>query len=168
VTQQSNSKEAYCWDRILTLPCQFHVIYWGPLSARYWSPCTKMIDAVCKLIIFVKMLYRITKTSRNERVTLRVYNTYPTRVRCMRPWSHGTDTSGSLICKLQYTKRFLLRSRHFLFVTIRTGRGGSGIAHAIKTWIPAVSFHMGNILLRAFPKPIWPLETAPIILGHGV
>jgi hypothetical protein len=32
----------------------------------------------------------------------------------------------------------------------------------------AVSFHVGNINLRAFPKPLWPLETAPIILVHSV
>jgi hypothetical protein len=30
------------------------------------------------------------------------------------------------------------------------------------------SFHVGNRLLRALPKPLWPLETAPIILVHGV
>jgi hypothetical protein len=52
---------------------------------------------------------------------------------------------------------------YFLFVTSRTARergvgGRSGIAHATKTWIPAVSFHVGNILVRAFPKPLWPLE----------
>jgi hypothetical protein len=33
---------------------------------------------------------------------------------------------------------------------------------------PAVSFHVRNILLRAFPKPLWPFETAPIILVHAV
>jgi hypothetical protein len=56
------------------------------------------------------------------------------------------------------------------FVMSRTEkeRGGSGIAHEIKTWIIAVSFHMGNILLCVFPKPLWPLETAPIILVHAV
>jgi hypothetical protein len=95
-------------------------------------PCTRMIDAVWKLSIFVSMLYRITKTSRNERVTLRVYNTYPTNVRRVHSWSHGTHPGGSLIRKLQNTKRSLLRSRHFLFVTSLTERGGSGIAHAIK------------------------------------
>jgi hypothetical protein len=46
--------------------------------------------------------------------------------------------------------------------------GGSGTAHAIKTWIPAVSYHVGNITLRIFPKPLWPLEIAPIILVHAV
>jgi hypothetical protein len=34
--------------------------------------------------------------------------------------------------------------------------------------MPAVSFHVGNILLSAFPKRLWPLETAPIILVHGI
>jgi hypothetical protein len=86
-----------------------------------------MIDAVWKLIMFVSMLYRITKSSRNERVTLRVYNTYSTSVRYMHPWSHGTHPGGSLIRKLQHTKRFLLRSRHFLFVTPRIERRGEGL-----------------------------------------
>jgi hypothetical protein len=83
-----------------------------------------MIDAVWKLIIFVSMLYRITKTSRNERVTLRVYNAYSTSVWCMYPWSHGTHLGGGLIHKLQHTKCFLLWICHFLFVTSWTDRGG--------------------------------------------
>jgi hypothetical protein len=65
-----------------------------------------------------------------------------------------------MLRKLQHTKRFLLRSRHFLFVTSWTERGGGGvsvIAHAIKTWIPDVSFHVGNILLSALPNSLWPL-----------
>jgi hypothetical protein len=56
-----------------------------------------MIDAVWKLIIFVIMLYRITKFSWNERVTPLVYNVYPNSVRCVHPWSHGTHPSVSLI-----------------------------------------------------------------------
>jgi hypothetical protein len=59
--------------------------------------CAKMIDAVWKLIIFVNMLNRFTKTSGNERVTLWVYKTDPTSFRYMHPWSHGTYPSGSLI-----------------------------------------------------------------------
>jgi hypothetical protein len=42
--------------------------------SRIRTPCTKMIDAVWKLIMFVNMLYRSTKTSRNERVILELYN----------------------------------------------------------------------------------------------
>lgn len=56
-----------------------------------------MIDTVWKLIIFESMLNRITKTSGNERVTLRVYNTYPICVRCMHTWSHGRHPGGSII-----------------------------------------------------------------------
>jgi hypothetical protein len=52
-----------------------------------------MIDAVWKLNIFVSMLSRITKASRNERVTLRVHNTYPTSVRC----THVTHPDSSVI-----------------------------------------------------------------------
>jgi hypothetical protein len=44
----------------------------------------------------------------------------------------------------------------------------SGIAHAIKTLISAVSFNGGNIHFRAFSKPLCPLETAPIILVHAI
>jgi hypothetical protein len=50
----------------------------------------------------------------------------------------------------------------FIFVkslTEREREGGSSVAHEIKTSIPAVSFHLGNILLCAFPKPFWPHET---------
>jgi hypothetical protein len=46
-----------------------------------------------------------------------------------------------MLHKLQHTKRFLLRSRHYRFVTSQTEREEeSGIAHAHKTWAPAVSF----------------------------
>jgi len=60
----------------------------------------------------------------------------------------------SVLHKLQHTKRLLLWSRHYRFVTSWTEREeGSGIAHAHKTWTPAVSFHVGNLLLGAFWKP---------------
>ena len=36
----------------------------------------KMIGAVLKLIIFTSMVNRIINTSRNERITQRVYDTY--------------------------------------------------------------------------------------------
>jgi hypothetical protein len=74
-----------------------------------YTPCTKMIDAVWKLIILVSMLYRITKASRNERVTLWVYNTYPTSVRCLCPWSHCTNPGGSLIANCSTRNAFCSR-----------------------------------------------------------
>ena len=53
--------------------------------------------------------------------------------------------------KLQHTKRLLLLSRHYRFVTSHTGREeGSGIAHAHKTWTPAVSFHVGKLNSACF------------------
>jgi len=56
-----------------------------------------------------------------------------------------------MLRKLQHTKRFLLQSRHYRFATSQTEREeGSGIAHAHKTWTPAVSFHVGNLPMRAF------------------
>jgi len=58
-----------------------------------------------------------------------------------------------MLHKMQYTKRFLLRSCNYRFVPSQTEREeGSGIAHAHKTWTPAVSLHMGNLLLCAFWK----------------
>jgi len=38
--------------------------------------CIKMIGAVLKLIVFTSMVNRIINTSRNERVTQQVYDTY--------------------------------------------------------------------------------------------
>jgi hypothetical protein len=74
-----------------------------------------------------------------------------------------------MLHKLQQTKFFLIQRSYFLFVTSRTEReGGSGIAYAIKTWISTVSFRVGNIHLRTFPKPLWPLEIAPVTLVHAV
>jgi len=56
-----------------------------------------------------------------------------------------------MLHKLQHTKRLLLRSRHYRFVTSQPEREeGSGVAQAHKTWTPAVSFHVGNLLLRVF------------------
>ena len=39
--------------------------------------CIKMTGAVLKLIIFTRMVNRIINTSRNERVTQQIYDTYP-------------------------------------------------------------------------------------------
>jgi len=41
-----------------------------------YTGCIKMIGAVLKLIIFTSMVKRIINTSRNERVTQQVYDTY--------------------------------------------------------------------------------------------
>jgi len=45
-----------------------------PAVSRY-AGCIKMIGAVWKLIMFTSMVNRIINTSRNERVTLQVYDT---------------------------------------------------------------------------------------------
>jgi hypothetical protein len=59
-----------------------------------------------------------------------------------------------MVHKLQHTKRFLLQSSHYRCVTSQTEREEwSENAHAHKTWTPAVSFHVGSLLLRAFSKP---------------
>ena len=44
-------------------------------SFRAYTGCIKMIGAVWKLIIFTSMVNRLINTSRNERVTLKVYDT---------------------------------------------------------------------------------------------
>ena len=41
-----------------------------------YTGCIKMIGAVLKLIIFTSMVNRIINTSRNERITQQVYDTY--------------------------------------------------------------------------------------------
>jgi len=43
-----------------------------------------MIGAVLKSIIFTSMVNRIINTSRNERVTLQVYDTYLSLLNCRR------------------------------------------------------------------------------------
>jgi len=71
-----------------------------------------------------------------------------------RRHARWTEKNWFLLHKLQHTKRLLLRSLHYRFVTSQIEREeGSGIAHAHKTWTPALSFHVGNLLLRAFWKP---------------
>jgi hypothetical protein len=187
--------------------------------------CIKMIGAVWKSIIFTSTMKKLTNTSKDERVTLQVYDTclqmFPffglRRKDCLIRSTFSSDTRGRpalftlqrhpivwncwyrslmllgiflykgksnflkllipasnaigrwgitvelspecplnknnwfVLPKLQHTKRLLLRSRHYRFVTSQTDREeGSGIAHAHKTWTHAVSFHVGNLLLRAF------------------
>jgi len=46
------------------------------LRCLRYTGCIKMIGAVLKLIIFTSMVNRIINTSRNERVTQQVYDTY--------------------------------------------------------------------------------------------
>ena len=124
-----------------------------------------MIGAVLKLIIFTSMVNRIINTSRNERVTQQVYDTYlqmfdvctlalshsfhaffwhtrpsctfsftktPSCPKLLIPASNAIGRWGItvelspecplnrnnwfMLHKMQYTKRFLLRSRHYSFV----------------------------------------------------
>jgi hypothetical protein len=55
-----------------------------------------------------------------------------------------------MLHKLQQTKRFLFQSRQYrcVYITDRGRRGEWG-----KTWTPAVSFHVRNLLLLTFSKP---------------
>jgi len=174
----------------------------GLTALHIYTGCIKMIGAILKLIIFTSMVNRIINTSRNERVTQQVYDTYlqmfdvctlalshsfyaffwqtrpsctcsftkaPSCLKLLIPASNAIGRWGitvelSLECplninnwfmlhKMQYTKRFLLQGHHYRFVPSQTKREeGSGIAHAHKTWTPAVSLHMGNLLLFAFWK----------------
>jgi hypothetical protein len=57
------------------------------------TPCTKIIDAVWKLIISVSMLYRITILIEMKD---KLYE-YPTSVWCVHTWSDGAHPGGSLI-----------------------------------------------------------------------
>jgi hypothetical protein len=134
----------------------------GVISCQIFNctQCTKIIDAVWKLIILVSTLYRITGSSGNERVTLWFYNTYSTCVRCVHPWSHSTHPGGSLIRKLQQTKRFLLRSRHFLFVmylfsicTLKGFRLLDVRSHRFSIWILGTGSFTRKEISRLLPPP---------------
>ena len=110
------------------LPHLFHTFFW-----RMWPSCT----------------FSFTKVPRCLKLLIPVYNVigrWGITVRNRNNWF--------TLHKFQHTKCFLLRSRHYRFVTSQTEREkGSGIAHAHKTWTPAVSFHVGNLLIHAFSKP---------------
>ena len=62
-----------------------------------------MIEAVWKLFIFTSMVKRLINTSRNERVTLQVYDTFPQmfllsglrRKDCLTRSTLSSDTRGS-------------------------------------------------------------------------
>jgi len=121
-----------------------------------YTGCIKMIGAVLKLIMFTSMVNRIINTSRNERVTQQVYDTYLQMfdVCTLRHTAH-------IEAIVQFhTKRFLLRSRHYRFVPSQTEREeGSGIAHAHKTWTPTVSClfltisqHVSGIIMPIFRR----------------
>ena len=56
-----------------------------------------------------------------------------------------------MLCKLQHTKCFPLRSCHYHFVTSQTeGEDGSRTAPVHKTWTPAVSFHVETYFCMCF------------------
>ena len=179
---------------------EFHAKHIYSLIFQY-TGCIKMIGMVWKLIIITSMAKRLINTSRNETVTLQVYDTClqmfdsfglrrkdcltrftlssdtpsctfsftkaPLCLKLLTPasnaiWRWGITVELSPECplnrnnlfvlhKLQHTERLLLRSRHYRFVTSQTEREeGSGIAHAHKTLTHVVSFHVGNLFLRAF------------------
>ena len=72
--------------------------------------------------------------------------------------------------KLQHTKRFLLRSRHYRCVTSQTEREEGELDCAWAENLNACySVPCGeNLLVNAFSKPGWQIETARIILIHTV
>ena len=75
-----------------------------------------------------------------------------------------------MLHKLQHTKCFLVRSRHYRCVTSQTEREeGIGIAHEQKTWNTCCFVPCGKTYFcMLFSKPWWRIETAPIILIHPV
>ena len=80
------------------------------LELRLNTGCIKMIGAVWKLIIFTSMVKRLINTSRNERVTLQVYDTRTQmcdffglrRKDCLTRSTFSSDTRPS--CTFSFTK----------------------------------------------------------------
>jgi len=160
-----------------------------------------MIGAVWKLIIFTGLVKRLINTSRNDRVTLQVYDTCLQmflffrlrRKDCLTRSTLSSDTRGRpalfplqrhpIVWNCWYQRLMLLgdvgsllncrwnarwtETTDSCFTNCSTQnafcsgvaiiallrhrpREESGTAHAHKTWTPAVSCHVGNLLLRAF------------------
>jgi len=92
-----------------------------------------MIGVVLKLILFTSLVNRIINSSRNERVTQQVYDTY-LQMLDVRTLHHTAHIEAIVQFHTKHTELFLLRSRHYRFVPSQTEREeGSGIAHGHKT-----------------------------------
>jgi len=114
----------------------FHAFFW-----HTWPSCTFSFTKAPRCL---KLLIPASNAIGRWGITVELSPEYPLN-----------RNNWFVLHKLQHTKHLLLWSRHCCFVTSQTEREeGSGIAHAHKTWTPAVSFHVGNLLLRAFLKAI--------------
>ena len=82
-----------------------------------------MIGAVLKLIIFTSMVNRIINTSRNERVTQQVYNTYLQMFDVFLPYSaqqvrcDGLHSRGNSVLQIRYAHGLWWHKHFVLHVT---------------------------------------------------
>jgi hypothetical protein len=114
-----------------------------------------MIGAVWKLITFTSMVNRIINTSSNERIILQFCDTCLQMfdVRTLGHTAHIETVVQFLPHSEQHVRCDGLHSRGNSILQIRYARGrGVGLRMRTKR-TPALSFHVGNLLLRAFSKP---------------
>ena len=116
-----------------------HSSYWSYYLQVNWvnTGCNEMIGAVWKLIIFKSMVNRILHISKNERVTLQVYDTCPqmfdvctlhhtahiTALVQFLPYSDqqvrydGLHSSGNSVLQIKYAHRLWWHKNFVLHVT---------------------------------------------------
>ena len=152
------------------MPTNFRYVHpWSHVTHRGDSPIAATLWSACQ--VWWSCTFSFTKAPRCLKLLIPASNTIggwgitvELSPECPLNWNNWF-----MLHKLQHTKRFPLRSRHYLCVTSQTeSEERSGIAHEQKTWNPAVSFHVGNLLLHAFSKPWCQIENVPIILIHTV
>ena len=109
-----------------------------------------MIGAVLKLIIFTSMVNRIINTSRNERVTQQIYDTYLSLLNCSRN-ARWTETADSCFTNCSTQNAFC--SRVAIIVLFRhrpREKRGVGLRMRMRTKLEHLLFHSiwGNFCVR--------------------
>ena len=134
----------------------------SPVPATLWSAC----PSVMVLHFF---LYEGTPLSETAYTSVKCYWEMKGSVlNCHRNvrWTETTDS-----CFTNCSTQNAFCSGVAIIAVLRhrpREKRGVGLRMSRKTWRPAVSFHVGTLLLHAFSKPGWQIESAPIILIHSV
>ena len=112
-------------------------------SCYHWqhryTGCIKMIGAVLKLIIFTSMVNRIINTSRYERVTQQVYDTYPSLLNCRRN-AHWTETTDSCFTNCSTQNAFCYWVAIIVLFPHRP-REKRGVGLRMRTKLEQMQFH---------------------------